>query len=125
MLNETFEVEGRVFTYKGQHYTDAEYELLFVPKGRKREKHARLIVCKSDRVRIFSGCLAFTSVPHKDRVNHRCKTPSGREFDFGGTFVNFRDLFGIEKDDIKRSSRRREPLANGWQFWRKSGVMFY
>lgn len=125
MNDVTFEVAGRVFTYTGQHYEHhnaSEYEIRFIPEGKKLEKRVYLQVdCGGKFVIMLSGnsCLLLK----KDRMNHHCKTPDGFEFYFGGSFVNFRDLFEIKKDDIKRSSRRREALANGWQFWRKNGVI--
>lgn len=116
----TFDLESRVFTYSGNHYEcheDEEYTLTFVPAGKKREKRAYMRISASGRyIVVNSGITAIS--PTKERMYYRCKGPSGIEFNFGGTYANFRDLYGIGKEDVKQSSRQRIPLANGWQFWR-------
>lgn len=119
----TIEVDGRVFTYVGPNWKwdgYSEYVTKFIPKGRKTEISARLETDRSGRV--------TTIVTHagygRERINYRVRSPSGLEFGFGGTFAGFMHLFGVGRNDIKRSSRTRKPLANGWQFWRVNHVIF-
>lgn len=123
MFSPAIEVEGRVFTYVRQNNRwpmRAEYEIVFVPKNRKREIKARLEADNNGRVITI---VTFVGYDEK-RINYRVKTPGGIEFLFGGTFAGFTHLFGIGREDIKRSSRIRKPLPNGWQFWRLSYAVF-
>jgi len=120
---ETIEVEGRLFKYERKNWKwegYKEYRCVYIPDGRKKEASARLDVDPRGRVNtIVAACS-----PREARMNYKCVTPNGLAFDYGGSFANFRNLFDISIDDIKRSSRTRKALDSGWQFWRLNHAVF-
>jgi hypothetical protein len=115
-------VEGRTFTYRWESSWEGyhEYRLIYTPDGKTEEKEVWLLLDRGGEVdRIVTDHLYISG-----RMNYECRTPNFDKFRFGGSFEDFKDLFGIDKEDIKRSSRTRKPLNNGWQFWRLNHVVF-